>query len=76
MTTDTDHPSREQVNAGIDSLPCECALLSVGDGPVDHCVRPAGHGGLHETPRGVRWADPRDGEEECDGDDGYSGEED
>lgn len=43
--------------------PCECALLPLGDAPVEPCVNRAGHKGMHRTRRGVQWADPDDGED-------------
>lgn len=42
---------------------CGAALLPLGSAPVVPCVRrPDGHDGLHETARGVMWADPDDEE--------------
>lgn len=42
--------------------PCDAALLPLGSAPVAPCVKRIGHGGLHQTQRGVGWADPDDGE--------------
>jgi hypothetical protein len=43
--------------------PCDCGLPPLGDAPVAVCVKPLGHDGLHQTARGMAWADPDDGED-------------
>lgn len=39
---------------------CDAALVPMGTAPVEPCVHPLGHEGLHQTKRGASWADPDD----------------
>jgi hypothetical protein len=57
-------PNYHQNGTATDQMPCDCGLLPRDSGDVVLCVLPYGHEGLHQTPRGVRWADPLDDESE------------
>ncbi len=46
------------------TIACEHGLIPLGKDDPTPCVLPWGHGGLHQTARGIRWVG--DGEQDPD----------